>query len=72
VAQGHQALSIDGGYEWTGWHKYLDPQPDENNHSEKIIISFSELENTTIMKKFPYESWMRKGHLFCLMKNSSK
>jgi hypothetical protein len=66
--QGYTADMIDGGYEWNGWHQYTKANPIESL-DKRIIISFSELDGTTTLKSFPYDSWIRKGTMVsCLLR----
>ncbi|MCX5848620.1 MAG: hypothetical protein NTW65_04150 [Deltaproteobacteria bacterium] len=67
VAQGYSPLTIDGGFEWNGWHHFNNTKQNENQFPAKIIISFSELNGTSALKEFSYESWVRKGSIYCLL-----
>lgn len=64
--------NIDGGFEYNGWVGY-DPNyiPAKPKswwwvRDDSYIVTFGELENYTVIKKFEYHSFLKKKYLYAL------
>ncbi|MDP2363390.1 MAG: glycosyltransferase family 39 protein [Ignavibacteria bacterium] len=70
------ADNIDGGFEFNGWIGY-DPKyiPTESKSwwwvkDDAYLVSFGELENYTVIKKFEYHSFLKTKYLYALKREN--